>query len=300
MKKVNVFLGGTFNNSIWRNELIPLLENYNITYFNPVVDNWTEDCQIKENWHKKNDDYNLFVITKEMKGVFSIAEVVDLSNKRPINTILCVLYDGFDKEQIKSLKATIELVKNNGAIIAETLKDIAEILNNKINKKNDINLYKFKNVFEIKPDSENQNTPEEYKNKTSIFLAGTIDMGNSIDWQNYIGKFLDKNNKKCIIYNPRRESWPDGKSNEFEYQVNWELNHLESCTFIIMHILGTSKSPITLMELGLFARTKKLIVICEESFYRYGNVKITCERYNVPLYNNLDQYLKDNILKLLN
>ena len=46
MKKV--FLGGTCNESTWRNELIPLLENAGVEYFNPVVDNWTPECQEEE------------------------------------------------------------------------------------------------------------------------------------------------------------------------------------------------------------------------------------------------------------
>ena len=39
MKKV--FLGGTCNESTWRDRLIEMLE---IDYFNPVVDDWTEEC----------------------------------------------------------------------------------------------------------------------------------------------------------------------------------------------------------------------------------------------------------------
>lgn len=104
---------------------------------------------------------------------------------------------------------------------------------------------------------------------------------------------MDKHNKKCVIFNPRRIEAPD----DIESQIKWELNHLEEADFIIMNILGTSKSPITLMELGLFARTGKLIVICEENFYRYTNVKITCNYYNIPLYNNLEKYLNENIKK---
>ena len=38
---MKVFLGGTCNNSKWRDKLIPML---NIDYFNPVVDDWTEEC----------------------------------------------------------------------------------------------------------------------------------------------------------------------------------------------------------------------------------------------------------------
>ena len=91
MEKCNVFLGGTCARSDWRKQLIPILDSYNITYFNPVVPDWTNSCQVIEDWHKEHDDFNLFVITSEMKGVFSIAEVVDLSNKKPSTTIFCVL-----------------------------------------------------------------------------------------------------------------------------------------------------------------------------------------------------------------
>ena len=46
MRNMNkVFLGGTCNGSTWRDELIPML---NIDYFNPVVENWTSECQKEE------------------------------------------------------------------------------------------------------------------------------------------------------------------------------------------------------------------------------------------------------------
>lgn len=50
--KNKVFLGGTCNNSTWRNELIPLL---NIDYFNPVVEDWTPECQAEEE-RQKNEE----------------------------------------------------------------------------------------------------------------------------------------------------------------------------------------------------------------------------------------------------
>lgn len=295
MEKYNVFLGGTCAESTWREQLMPMLDKFNITYFNPVVDDWTEDCQVIENWHKENDDYNLFVITKEMQGCFSIAEVVDLSNKKPSQTLFCVLYDGMEKFQVKSLKATVELVQKNGGIVLNNLEEIADYLNGKINETTNDDMFEYKNILEIKPDSKEQNIPSNFYYVPKIFLAGTIDMGNSVDWQTYLCKVLDEYNKKCVIFNPRRNTWPDNNSDEFSYQVNWELDHLEESDIIVMNILGTSKSPITLMELGLFARTKKLVVICEKDFYRYSNVEITCDRYAVPLYNNLEEYLTNNI-----
>ena len=39
---MKVFLGGTCAESKWREKLIPLLK---CDYFNPVVDDWTPECQ---------------------------------------------------------------------------------------------------------------------------------------------------------------------------------------------------------------------------------------------------------------
>ena len=75
-----------------------------------------------------------------------------------------------------------------------------------------------------------------------------------------------------------------------DYQVRWELSHLEAADMIIMYIIGSSKSPITLLEMGLHAKGKKLHVICEEDFYRYDNVRITCDYYGVPFYTSLDEF----------
>ena len=75
--KLKVFLGGTCNNSTWRDEIIPMLEKEGIEYFNPVTDNWTEKSQKIEESEKESCNIHLYVITKEMKGVYSIAEAVD-------------------------------------------------------------------------------------------------------------------------------------------------------------------------------------------------------------------------------
>ena len=298
MEKCNVFLGGTCAHSDWRKQLMPILDSYNITYFNPVVSDWTSSCQVIEDWHKEHDDFNLFVITSEMKGVFSIAEVVDLSNKRPTTTIFCVLRDGFTKGQLKSLDATIKLVKNNGAIVVDSIEDIASILNKKINEESeDIFVQDYDYVVEVRPDLPIDSKPEDDKRPT-VFLAGTIDMGNSENWQKKTIQTLDETLINCIVYNPRRETWPDDNSNEFERQVNWEQDMLEGSDIIFMYIAGTSKSPITLLELGEFLTSGKLIVVCEEDFYRYDNVRIMCERFGIPLYNNYEDGLKKLILEL--
>jgi hypothetical protein len=68
-----------------------------------------------------------------------------------------------------------------------------------------------------------------------------------------------------------------------------------------MNILGNSKSPISLMEIGLFAKEHKLIVFCNPNFYRYDNVRIVCERYKVPLYDTNDiLVIKNKVLQFAN
>ena len=121
-----VFLGGTCNESSWREDLILKLE---IDYFNPVVDDWTEDCMAEEIKQRESCDYVLYVITSDMTGVYSIAESVDDSNKRPEKTVFCFLENGFDKAQKKSLGQVKKMVKENGATVCDSLEDVAKYLN---------------------------------------------------------------------------------------------------------------------------------------------------------------------------
>lgn len=129
---MKVFLGGTMNKSQWREQMIANLE---CDYFNPMVDSWDEKAQKEEERQKKLCDYLLFVLTPRMKGVFSIAEVVDASNKSPERTIFCILDedDGhvWSKIQLKSLNAVEKLVRANGAMVFDSLGEITDFLNEK-------------------------------------------------------------------------------------------------------------------------------------------------------------------------
>lgn len=124
-----VFLGGTCNDSKWREQLIPLLH---IDYFNPVVEDWTPECMAEEIKQRKTCDFVLYVITPEMTGVYSIAEVVDDSNKRPKKTIFCFVDSGkgdFTEHGIKSLEAVGAMVEDNGGKWCTDLIEVADYLN---------------------------------------------------------------------------------------------------------------------------------------------------------------------------
>lgn len=138
----------------------------------------------------------------------------------------------------------------------------------------------------------------------SVFLGGTIDCGNSENWQHKLIKELEfvKTEHPLCIYNPRREEWPSSEDHDnIDKQINWELYHLERADIIVMNILGNSKSPISLMEIGLFAKENKLLVFCPKEFYRYDNVRIVCNKYNIPLFETNDiTFIKDKVLEYEN
>ena len=138
--------------------------------------------------------------------------------------------------------------------------------------------------------------PEEVVNKgsnklndKSVFLAGTIDNGDSLNWQDkVIIELINLGVKNLEIYNPRREHWNSNPSKEeLERQIKWEQDHLDKSDIIAMVLLDDSKSPISLLELGLYAKENKLIVFCTPKFYRFDNVRLTCEKYNIELVQNL-------------
>lgn len=127
--KTRIFLGGTCNNTTWRDELI---KNIRCDYFNPVVEDWTPECQEIEKDEKENKcNIHLYVITSAMTGTFSIAEVVDSSLKKGKIAILHIMPQGFEGHALKSLYAVADMVRDNGGIayVDEELIRTANLLN---------------------------------------------------------------------------------------------------------------------------------------------------------------------------
>lgn len=94
--------------------------------------NWSESDRLYEVHEREVADYVLYVITSGLKGVYSIAEIIDDSNKRPEKTLICVLYDGINNQMRRSLKATLNLAESNGATVFNDFKEIANFLNSKV------------------------------------------------------------------------------------------------------------------------------------------------------------------------
>ncbi|WP_372365398.1 nucleoside 2-deoxyribosyltransferase domain-containing protein [Candidatus Uabimicrobium sp. HlEnr_7] len=142
----------------------------------------------------------------------------------------------------------------------------------------------------------------EWSNKKSVFLAGSIDGGASVNWQITAENALK--DLDILVFNPRRDDWDSSwkqsiEDPQFKEQVEWELDQLDSATHILMYFAPDGKSPITLLELGLHAVRDNIVLVCSKNFWRRGNVEIVAARYNIPLYENLEQGLEVLREKLL-
>ena len=134
-------------------------------------------------------------------------------------------------------------------------------------------------MIELKPPA-----PLEWGARRSLFLAGSIEMGAAPPWQAQVATAFD--DLDVAVLNPRREDWDSSWRQSlddlrFVEQVEWELAAQERADIIAMYFAPSTQAPITLLELGLFAAGKKVIVCCPDGFWRKGNVEVVCRRYGV-------------------
>jgi hypothetical protein len=157
-------------------------------------------------------------------------------------------------------------------------------------KKKDLNINEVKVI----------KAPESTEGITnSVFLAGSIEMGKAIDWQEEIAKKCE--GTSITLLNPRRDDWDSSweqtiENDNFREQVEWELDSMEKADKIVIYFDKDTQSPITLMELGLHASDGKMCVCCPEGFWRKGNVEVVCKRFNIPMVddiNGLIKFIKD-------
>ena len=133
-------------------------------------------------------------------------------------------------------------------------------------------------------------------------------MGKADKWQDRT-KFYFKAHEQVTFLDPRRDDWDSSwkqtlEDDNFVDQVDWELDNLEKCDIMFLYFDPSTKSPISLLEFGLYARSnpEKLICCCPEGFYRKGNLQVTGRKYGVKILDHFEtaiDYLKVAIHKKL-
>lgn len=136
----------------------------------------------------------------------------------------------------------------------------------------------------------------------SVFLGGSIDMGMAEHWQNRLAADLSDHNDpnfELVLYNPRRDDWDSSwvqdptPGTQFHEQVTWELHRQDEADIRVYYFGADSKAPITLLELGLFSVYPDVIICCPKTFYRYGNVKIVADLYDIKIVETYDEMLAE-------
>jgi hypothetical protein len=126
--------------------------------------------------------------------------------------------------------------------------------------------------------------------KTSIILFGTIQRGED-DWREVLASSLS--DLPIAILNPHRDDWDsswveDMSDPKFKEQVNWEMDYAQKADIIVFNFAPDSLAPVSMLELGMYAGTGKVILRYHEEFKKKGNLQAVCSRYNIPMTEQLD------------
>jgi hypothetical protein len=128
--------------------------------------------------------------------------------------------------------------------------------------------------------------------KPSVILYGSIEQNVAVDWQTSLASSLS--DLPVTILNPRRDDWDstwveDISFPKFKEQVEWEMDYAKVADVIVFYFAPGTLTPVTLLELGMYAGTGKAVVCCPPGFYKRGNVQIVCLRNSIPLLEGLEE-----------
>lgn len=135
-------------------------------------------------------------------------------------------------------------------------------------------------------------TPKISLSSISIFLAGSIEVGAAELWQPKLTEALHRKYSNIVVLDPRRDSfdWTQGNSLDsplFHEQVHWEITNIQNADCIFIYFDPNTKSPISLLELGMVSQlAKPVIVCCPNGFWRKGNVDYMCKTFGMHMVNN--------------
>ncbi|UPX15941.1 uncharacterized protein EKO05_0006371 [Ascochyta rabiei] len=129
-------------------------------------------------------------------------------------------------------------------------------------------------------------------NRPSVILYGSIEPDPANDWQTSLARSLV--DLPVTVINPRCDAWDstwveDASDLRFKEQVEWEMDYAKLADVIAFYFKPGTLTPITLLELGMYAGTGKAVVCCPKGFYKRGNVQIVCARYGIELLETLEE-----------
>ncbi len=134
--------------------------------------------------------------------------------------------------------------------------------------------------------------PKKNSDKLFVFLAGSMGGDENGTWRERIMSDL---RDEFVFLDPTCHNHASLDADGMKKHIQWELDAMELADSILLRFLPESESPISLIELGLYTFTDKLIVVCPKAFYKYNYLNVLCEKYNTPFLDNMEE-AKDYLL----
>jgi len=94
----DVFLGGSCNPTVWRFEIaMPFCDQYGISYYNPQVEEWSDELVELEARAKQDSEFLFFVIDSQTRALASIVEATEyICTGREVILVIFELEEGVD------------------------------------------------------------------------------------------------------------------------------------------------------------------------------------------------------------
>lgn len=114
-----VFLGGTAANNEWRINFIEELVNRNVPrecLFNPVVKDWNEEAQRREELAKNNASYLVFYIADPKQdgnplSAYSMVEATMSLYDKPERSVIIFDTEGMSDHPLKAMNQTLKVLR---------------------------------------------------------------------------------------------------------------------------------------------------------------------------------------------
>jgi hypothetical protein len=140
--------------------------------------------------------------------------------------------------------------------------------------------------------------------RRSIFLAGGIT--NCPSWQTDAVQFFHEWNPNVLqdewwLVNPRRSNFPIDDPSQGALQIRWEHHYLDRVGAVLFWFPKETLCPITLYELGSWARSqKKLFVGCHPDYPRLLDVteQLRLTRPEIQVRTDLRELTKEAALHI--
>ncbi|KAL2150570.1 hypothetical protein VTH82DRAFT_7133 [Thermothelomyces myriococcoides] len=136
--------------------------------------------------------------------------------------------------------------------------------------------------------------------KVAVFLSGPTTgtaaaAAAGTDWRQAVIHAVS--HLPVTVINPFRADW-DGTWREdpsfapFREQTEWELDMQERADLVVVYFGPETDAPVSLLELGLCARSgKPVVVACHPGYRKRGYVQVVCRRYGLEYIDGRDELI---------